>query len=106
MRRLILPLLAAAAALSSPVATFGADPAAPVSGAPDEPVLARLIAALVAETPQRAPTGDVTVVRSFTDPWGIPCRDFVQNVLIGEDLVSASGTMCRAANGSWILQRE
>jgi hypothetical protein len=105
MRRLILPVIAAAAALGPPVAALGADPAAPAAP-PDEPALARLIAVLVSEAPQRAPTGDVKIMRAFTDPWGIPCRDFVQTVQIGEDIVSATGTMCRAANGSWILQRE
>jgi surface antigen len=44
-------------------------------------------------------------VRAFTDRWGVPCREYVQHVFIGEETVEASGTVCRAADGSWTLRR-
>jgi hypothetical protein len=60
--------------------------------------------ALFAAPPARATPSEVEFVRAFTDRWGVPCREYVQRVLIAEDPVEASGTVCRAADGSWTLR--
>jgi hypothetical protein len=60
--------------------------------------------ALFAAPRARATPSEVEFVRAFTDRWGVPCREYVQHVLLAEDPVEASGTVCRAADGSWTLR--
>jgi hypothetical protein len=110
MRNLLLPLVAALA--FGPGAAPGADlarvpdPYSAVESA--EPhgagVLAGFLAVLFEERPTGPPPSEVEFVRSFTDRWGIPCREYVQRVFIGEEEVEASGTVCRAADGSWAMR--
>jgi hypothetical protein len=69
-----------------------------------DPAAGAVLDALFAQRKTRPATSKADFVRGFTDRWGIPCREYVQHILIGEDPVEASGTVCRAADGSWTLR--
>jgi hypothetical protein len=113
MRQWLLAAVAALVLASGPVpaadlarapeGAAGADAAAEVTEA-EGGALGAVLGVLFAERPSGAPPAEAEVVRSFTDRWGVPCREYVQRVLIGEEEVEASGTVCRAADGSWAMR--
>jgi hypothetical protein len=97
MRKLLLPALAALILAAAPAraADQGAAEGNPVAAFWD---------VLVAERASAPPPAETEFVRSFTDGWGVPCREYVQRVVIAEEEVEASGTVCRAADGSWAIR--
>ena len=97
MRRFLLPVVAALAL--TPATAHSAEADAAPAGTAVQPT------AVAAETRTRPPPSKAEFMRAFTDRWGVPCREYVQHVVIGEETVEASGTVCRAADGSWTLRR-
>lgn len=106
MRRFLLPVIAALVLMPGIARAGDADGGG--SGAASAPAsdskLGAWLGALLAERPARPATNEVDFVRAFADRWGVPCREYVRHVLIGERPVEASGTVCRAADGSWSLR--
>jgi hypothetical protein len=40
-----------------------------------------------------------------SDPDDLPCREYVRQVWLGNELVDASGVFCQEADGSWTLKK-
>ena len=40
-----------------------------------------------------------------SDTPDVPCREYVQQVRLGNELVDASGVFCRGTDGSWSLKQ-
>jgi hypothetical protein len=78
--------------------------AGPVSRASQQAKPAPLPAAPAPEPAASAALSQSEFRRAFTDSWGVPCREYVRHLRIGEKSMEASGTVCRAADGSWTLR--
>jgi hypothetical protein len=57
------------------------------------------------EEEDRLAAGAVELIGSFSDTHGVACREHVRQVRLGNELVEASGTVCREADGSWSLKK-
>jgi hypothetical protein len=97
-----LPLLAALLCLPPSVALA----AGPLPDPLSEESVAAFWAALTTQPPPRPRTGEVEFIRSFTDRYGVPCQEYRQQVLIDDELVTATGTVCRGFDGSWVMVRD
>lgn len=51
--------------------------------------------------PDSGHSGAVTPMRTYADPAGSPCREYLQTVQVGGEEQTAYGTACRQADGSW-----
>ena len=51
------------------------------------------------------PPGDGRPVRVYTDEQGRTCRTYARQVVIEGEARSALATVCREANGRWVLSR-
>jgi hypothetical protein len=99
------PFLLAAVALALACGTAHMSEAAgPVSRASEKAKPALLPAPPVAEPAASSALSESEFRRAFTDRWGVPCREYVRQLRIGEKSMEASGTVCRAADGSWTLR--
>jgi hypothetical protein len=56
------------------------------------------------EEENRLAVGGVELIGSFSDTHGA-CREYVRQVRLGNELVEASGVVCRDADGSWSLKK-
>ena len=72
-------------------------------GTESEDGLRGLWAYLTRDPPARPVIGRPEYVRSFTDSYGVPCREYRHEVLIAEALVSANAIVCRMPDGSWAM---
>jgi hypothetical protein len=89
-------------AIACGIASTG-DAAGPVSHASDQahPVLP---AAPAPEPAASSALPQSEFRRAFTDRWGVPCREYGRHLRIDDRSTEASGTVCRAADGSWTLR--
>lgn len=51
--------------------------------------------------PDRETSGAVVPLRTFADPQGRPCREFITTIIIGSREEQGYGTACRQPDGSW-----
>lgn len=97
----LVPVLALADEVAS-VAVGATDPAAAEGADRERDAPAGLLAGFAVERPP--PPAGADFVRAFVDRWGVPCREYVHRIYIGDSPVDASGTVCRTAGGSWTLR--
>jgi surface antigen len=95
------------AAPPQPAADLARDEAAPDAEPPvDEASAAAAPAAPATDAAPAPRPGERRLLRVYTDAAGFPCRDFLQPVQIDDARVQAIGTVCRGADGGWVLVRE
>lgn len=51
--------------------------------------------------PNTGNSGTVMPTATVITNQGVPCREFVQQIVVGGETVQAYGTACRQADGSW-----
>jgi hypothetical protein len=73
------------------------------SGASAWEMLSRLL--FGGEEEDRPTPGASVMIRSFSDAQGAPCREYLRQVRLGNELVDASGVFCREPDGSWTLKK-
>jgi hypothetical protein len=56
-------------------------------------------------TPRRGGAREPSPLREFTDPQGRTCRVYAQRIVIEGGEQTALATVCREANGRWVLSR-
>jgi len=54
--------------------------------------------------PDSGNSGTLTPVRTYQEPSGQYCREYLQTVVIGGQQQDAYGTACRQPDGSWEIQ--
>ena len=57
------------------------------------------------EASRQSDSRGLSPLREFTDPQGRACRVYAQRIIIEGDEQTALATVCREANGRWVLSR-
>ncbi len=53
------------------------------------------------QNPDTGHSGTITPTRTYEQPNGTYCRDFIQTIVVDNQTYDATGTACRQSDGSW-----